>query len=137
MKKALGLALLFSVLALPTHAAMLTQDVCSKLARHEASGNVDYWPGVTVRGGRTVKANVRKKSDRSPLPTAVDISVLLQDRYAIPANPKLFNGEIPVSRFFVRSDGVVNYAGQPLDADDQQAISAVCRRAYGGGGGRR
>ena len=59
------------------------------------------------------------------------MTVLLQDRFAIPANPKLFNGEVPVSRFFVRSDGVVNYAGQPLNSDDQQAISAVCRRAFG------
>jgi hypothetical protein len=124
-------------LALPTHAAMLTQDVCSKLARHEASGNVDYQPSVTARGVSTVKAYVRKRNDRSRLPAAVDISVLLQDRYAIPSNPKLFNGEIPVSRFFVRSDGVVNYAGQPVDSDDQQAVSAICRRAYGGGGGRR
>ena len=78
-----------------------------------------------------VRADVRKEDDASPLPTAVDVSVLLQDRYAIPADPKLYRGELPVSRFFVRSDGVVNYAGQPLAAADQQAVSNICRRAYG------
>lgn len=113
-------------------AAMLTQDVCEKLAKHEAANNVDYRPGVTVRGKRVVRADVRRRNDPSPLPAAVDVTVLLQDRYGIPANPKLFKGEVPVSRFFVRSDGVVNYAGQPLATEDQQAVSAVCRRAYGG-----
>jgi hypothetical protein len=112
-------------------AAMLTAEVCATLAKHEAANNVAYQPGQTVRGGRVVPANVRAKNDLSPTPTAVDVTVLLQDRFAIPANPRLFNGEVPVSRFFVRSDGVVNYAGQPLNSDDQQAISAVCRRAFG------
>ncbi len=111
--------------------AILTEDVCLKLARHEAAGNVAYTPGVTARGGRVRRADARNSAGPEVFPARVDISVLLQDRYAIPANPKLYEGEIPVSRFFVRSDGVVNFAGQQLTTEDQKAVSDMCRRAWG------
>ena len=74
MKKALSLALPFSVLALSTHAVMLTQDVCAKFARHEAAGNVEYQDGVKVRGDHTVTANVRKKAT-VPLRSASSFSL--------------------------------------------------------------
>ena len=94
---------------------------------------VAYQPGVTSRGQRVRRASVRPGN--APRPASVDISILLQDRYAVPANPKaLFKGEIPVSRVFVRSDGGVNYAGQPLAAKDQQEISAICSMAWGSKG---
>lgn len=116
----------------PVSAAMLTEEVCRKLQAHERAGNVAYQPGVTARGKRVRRAGVLP--DNAPRPAGVDISILLQDRFRIPANPKLYKGEIPVSRVFVRSDGGVNYAGQPLSVDDQREISQICDGAWGSRG---
>jgi len=115
--------------ATPASAAMLTADVCKSLARHEAAGNVDYRPGYTVRGGRVVRASARPKSDRSPMPTRIDVTTLLEDRYLLPK--RRLQAEAFISRFIVRRDGVLSYAGQPLSLEDQQQISAICRRAFG------
>ncbi len=114
----------------PASAAMLTEEVCKKLHAHERAGNVAYQPGVTARGKRVRRASARPGN--APRPAGVDISILLQDRCRFPANPKLFKGEIPVSRLFVRSDGRMNYAGQPLSINDQQEISTICGTAWGG-----
>ena len=126
------LAVAGAVAAPPATAAMLKEEVCRKLQAHERAGTVAYQPGVTSRGQRVRRASVRPGN--APRPTSVDISILLQERYAVPANPKLYKGEIPVSRVFVRSDGGVNYAGQPLTAKDQQEISAICSMAWGSKG---
>lgn len=133
MRALIAIAFVFAV-ALPfspAGAAMLTEAVCAKLAKHEARGNVAYQPGVTTRGGKVVPANVRKQDDPAPTPTSVDLTVLLKDRYRVPRDRKLLNGEIPVSRLFVRSDGRMNYAGQPLTVEDQRQISLHCLRAWG------
>ncbi len=126
------LAVAGTIAAPPATAAMLTEEVCRKLQAQERAGNDAYQPGVNSRGQRVRRASVRPGN--APRPASVDISVLLQERYAVPANPKLFKGEIPVSRVFVRSDGGVNYAGQPLAVKDQQEISAICSMAWGGQG---
>jgi|GEM_PF-2560234 len=133
MRLVLALAIAAAALLAPasSNAAMLTESVCADLARQEAKGPVAYQPGVTVRGGRVVQADLRPKDDPAPYPTTVDVSVLLKDRLFVPARPNQLRGEVPVTRFVVRRDGVVTYAGQPLPADVQQNVSAICRRAWG------
>ena len=127
-----ALAIILSFVAAPAIAAMLTEDVCARLVRAEAAGAVAYQPGVTVRNGRVVKADLRPANDPSPYPTTVDISVLLKDRVIVPSARRELRGEAPVTRFVVGRNGVVTYAGQPLAADLQQGVSAICRRAWGG-----
>ena len=121
-----------AIAAPPATATMLTEEVCRKLQAHERAGNVAYKPGVNSQGQRVLRTSTRPGN--APRPAGVDISILLQDRYAVPPNPKLYKGEIPVSRVFVRSDGGVNYAGQPLTTADQQEISVICGMAWGSKG---
>ena len=117
--------------SLPADAAMLTQEVCADLARHEAAGSVAYQPGVTVRGGRVVAADLRPAEDATPMPATVDVSVLLKDSVHLPVAGGRLRGEVPVGLFQIRRDGTLLYAGQPLTPLVQQDVSAVCRRAYG------
>lgn len=113
--------------------AMLTKAVCDRLLQAETRNDVGYRPGVDVRGGKVVKADVRARNEISPLPTSVDVTVLLQDRFAVPRDPKFYKGEIPVSRFKVRQNGLVTYRGRPLAREDQQELSLICRSTWGAG----
>ncbi len=110
---------------------MLTEEACRKLHAHERAGNVACQPGVTSRGQRVRRVCPPRQCTPA---NKRRFGILLQERCAVPANPKLFKGEIPVSRVFVRSDGGVNYAGLPLATLDQQKISRICSMVWGSKG---
>lgn len=133
MERLIGFCLLVGLASAPAgaDAAMLTQEVCERLAKAERTGDVGYKPGYTADGRRVREADIRQANDRSPLPARVDVSVVLRDNYKVPRRRSLYRGELPVSRFTVREDGVLSYAGQPLAVADQQEISVICRGAWG------
>ncbi|MEQ9123110.1 MAG: hypothetical protein RIM80_11155 [Alphaproteobacteria bacterium] len=128
---ALAIFPLFSAVSGPAAAgAMQTEKVCIDLARKERAGDVAYQPGVDVRGRRVVRADVNPHPATIPAPSAVDVSVVLRGEDFAPGDRRL-RGEVPVGRFFVRSDGVVSYEGQPLTPEMQQEVSVVCRQVWG------
>lgn len=114
-------------------AARITQEVCRELVRYEAAGAVAYRPGVDIRGRRVVGADAGGQGGFRPLPTAVDVSVLLPKRILVPAEDEL-RSEVPISRFVVHEDGAMTFAGQILAPTEQQAIGVVCYEVYGEGG---
>lgn len=125
---------LFPVLAAASSStragAMLTEAVCAELDRHDRVAGAEYQPGVDVRGRRVVRADVSPHATTIPTPSAVDVSVVLRDGGFTPGDRRR-RGEVPVGRFFVRSDGGVSYDGQPLTPEMQQEVSAVCRQVWG------
>lgn len=99
---------------------------CSRLVKHVASADVNYQPGVDVRGNSVAPADLNSGSqvalpDGFSFPLTIDLSERLGlDSSDILARPVL--GEIKVS------GGKVTFNGEPLNSDEQRELAQKCQR---------
>ena len=99
---------------------------CKRLVRHVAAADVNYKPGVDVRGNAVKPADLNSGGqvglpEDFSFPLTVDLSERLGlDSSDILARPVL--GEIKVS------GGKVTFNGEPLRSDEQHEIAKKCKR---------
>jgi hypothetical protein len=105
----------------------VTRQDCGRLVRYQPSPGVAYQPGVDAHGQSVVPADIGGGYDIQPPETIViPIEVLVQDRFAIPANSVLWNAQAEVGVVTVR-DGQVYFEGKLLGDPETAALEQLCR----------
>ncbi|MEO3431768.1 hypothetical protein [Inquilinus sp. CAU 1745] len=105
----------------------ITERQCQALVPHVPAPDVAYRPGTDAMGRPVAPADLPGGS-RITLPDSFDIPITvdLADRYGIPADPALFDGEVRVG-IVTLEDNRLYFNGQPLTPEDEQVVAAACR----------
>lgn len=105
----------------------ITREDCQYLVRHEPAPDVAYQPGVDVHGRAVAPADLDSGSQiKLPETIYIPIEVNIGKRYGIPANSALWKATAEIGTVAVTGDQVT-FNGQPLTADDNAALAALCR----------
>ena len=115
-------------------AVQIRREDCARLVKHVPDPDVTYQPGVDVDGNPVAPADL-DGGYQITLPEVIEIpiTVLLQDRFGIPANSVLYKGEAEIGVAEVNLDGEkVTFNGQDLTSPEAQALSAACQEILRG-----
>lgn len=126
----LVIALGSTALAAEGGAVAIKRGDCERLVKHVPAPDVDYRPGVDAQGRPVVPADL-DGGHQLVLPETVriPITVLLQDRFGIPANSVLYEAEAEIGTAEVSLDGErVTFGGQELGDAEMRALAAACRQ---------
>lgn len=142
MARVAGLAcvLALGVITAPTpghaeeRAIEITRADCARLVKHEPAPDVTYQPGEDVYGRPVAPADLDGGYDLElPSTIRIPITVLLQDRFGIPANSALYKAEAEIGMVEVSLDGRhVTFNGQELTSRDAQALATACQEILRG-----
>ena len=103
---------------------------CKRLLRHEPRADVEYKPGVDVRGKPVAPADVPGSSAiKLPKTINIPIGIDLEKKYGLGAGGK-YTGESTIGTVSVRK-GRVYWNNEPLGDTEQARIAAACRKTYG------
>jgi hypothetical protein len=120
----------------------VTAQACKRIVEHVPAKDVEYKPGVSVRGKAVVPADLNGGSrNLVPDEITINIGVDLADRLGrarakaagqapTAANKPIlpYTGTAAMGTVTV-SNGQVLWNGQPLATDDQAALAAACRKS--------
>lgn len=112
---------------------------CSRLIAHQPGADVDYKPGVDVRGRKVAPADLAGSQPDIRLPDqiVIDIGFDLSKRFGIPdtqagPNANLYAGTGSVGKVTVDPrTGKASFNGQSLTSPEQEALAEACRRQAG------
>jgi hypothetical protein len=111
---------------------MVTAVDCQRLLAHIPSPDVAYKPGVDAYGRPVTPADLPSGDRVKPPETfTIDIEVDLQERFGIPRNSELFEGDVQLGSVEVMADGKAFYNGQSLQDPEQEALADYCRERLG------
>lgn len=124
---AVFLALLLTAAPVAAQAPLDTT-VCRTLPRHRPAADVEYRPGVDVRGNRVAPADLPGSAgampmDRFEIPVTLDFVRKLG--FATPGAGAL-PGMAEVGRFTLQGDRLL-FNGQPLNGPGEAELYALCR----------
>ncbi len=107
----------------------ITRADCSRLVKHVPAPDVTYQPGVDVHGKPVAPADLDGGYQVAlPRVIRIPITVLLDERFGIPANSVLYKAEAEIGVAEVDLvDGRVTFNGQDLAPAEAQALSAACQ----------
>lgn len=109
------------------------EKTCQKVQRHLARQDVNYKPGVDVRGKKVVPADIQSNQIVLPETISIDLSLPLQDLFDV-ANPparELQNAEVEVGRIdYDISSGQLSFNGQKLAEPALVKIGEKCYEVY-------
>jgi len=108
--------------------ARLAAADCAQLVRHVPAPDVAYRPGVDVHGRPVAPADLDAAEVTIPDTVLVLITLDLQERFGIPANSVLFEGNAGIGVVAVEGDRVT-FNGQELTDPEARALAAACQRA--------
>jgi hypothetical protein len=113
----------------PTGAAgaEIDLDTCRVLVPHSPRADVTHQPGRGVGGRAVAPADLDRRDPALPDRFAIDVSVLLGDRYGRPSRRELDRAELRAGRVEVDVDGRAWFNGRRLDAEDRDRLIVVCR----------
>jgi hypothetical protein len=106
---------------------------CEALVKYRQPPGVAYEPGVDAYGNPVAPADLPGSNQQLNLPPliAIPIDVDLQDRYHIPANSPLFEGDAQIGIVVADLNGNVTFNGQPLGDPEADALAEACARGLG------
>lgn len=114
----------------PAAVLELTSEQCRRLSRHVPDPGVSYQPGVDVRGRSVAPADLTDSGSHAaiepPETIVIPIEVDLFNRFGIPANPALFEGDAQVGEVLYK-DGKLYFNGQRLADGASDEIALYCR----------
>ncbi len=125
-----GWVIALVLLSLPAQAETLvvTADQCRTLTRHVPAPDVSYQPGVDADGQEVAPADLPGSVTLRPAERfSIDITVRLDRRFALPATPELYRGEVRVGQVEWR-DGSAWFDGQRLDDEATAALLGACAK---------
>lgn len=103
---------------------------CQQLVRHQASADVEYKPGVDVRGREVVPADVGGTQPKLRLPNqlTIDIGIDLGKRLGIGGGGNQFSSNVSIGKVtFDRRSGQITFNDQPIGNAHTNAIALKCR----------
>ena len=125
----LALGLTTAALADPQSELRVTRQDCSAITAYVPSADVEYRPGVDVRGRPVAPADLPgSPTIRLPDEIAIDIGFNLAEKYGIGAGGR-FRGETVLGRITVQQ-GRAYWNDQLLADPEQHAIAEACRKRY-------
>ena len=108
-------------------AVTVTRTDCTQVIRHQPAPDVAYSPGVDVNGDAVAPADLETGITVEPLSEInIPITIDLQERFGIPADPRLYEGEAYVGTV-THVDGRTLFNGRPLAAGGDVDLIAACR----------
>ncbi|MGD9743784.1 MAG: hypothetical protein AB7F08_14070 [Dongiaceae bacterium] len=118
----------------PTFAAdsivQMSREDCAQVVKHQPAADVAYQPGVDAHGNAVAPADLPGTPTLAlPPEIPVLISVDLQDRYNLPANSALYEGNAGIGVAMVDMNGNVTFNGKPLTDPESSALAAACQQA--------
>ncbi|WP_119303198.1 hypothetical protein [Dongia deserti] len=124
----IALVLLALTWALPANAEIaISRRDCERLVRHEPAADVTYQPGVDVHGQPVMPADLGGGAQiELPDVIYIPIEVLIQDKFAIPANSVLYDATALVGVVSVRGNQVY-FQDQVLADPEIAALEEACR----------
>lgn len=111
-----------------TQMVRVTKADCTRLVKHEPSPDVEFRPGVDVRGQAVAPAELDGSVEiELPSTVRVPIEADLFDRRGIPADRR-YQGEVEIGVVEIDlEDGRAIFNGQPLTSEAQAELSARCQ----------
>ena len=110
-------------------AVAIKREDCARLVKHVPAPDVEYRPGLDGQGRPVVPADLDAGYGIAlPETIRIPITVLLQDRFGIPANSDLYKGEAEIGLAEVSLDGErVTFNGQELGSLEAKALAGACQ----------
>jgi hypothetical protein len=110
----------------------ITREGCAALQQYVPAPDVDYRPGVDVDGNAVAPADLNGSPQiKIPDEIAIAITVLLQRKLGIPANPADYKPEAYIGTVVVKPDGRVYFNNQPLQDDAAFELAQLCQKQGG------
>lgn len=105
---------------------VISRDDCARAVRHVPAPDVAHRPGLDVQGRPVAPADL-PGTPKIQLPETIEIEITvdLQDRLGLPADPGKYAGEAKVGKVVYR-DGRAWFDGQPLTDESQARLAAAC-----------
>lgn len=131
--RTLALSMLFlcgTTVAATAHTVQISEQDCSDLARHVASADIIYQPGVDVNGNVVAPADLNAAGQiQAPDTITIPLTLDLASRLGIPAEGNAdFLARPVIGDVVVTSDGRVTFNGTPLTSDAQHELAQKCQR---------
>ena len=130
----IAFCLALSASAVPGLAAdsslQLSREDCMQVVKHRPTPDTIYQPGVDSHGNPVAPADL-EGTPTIVLPAVIPvlITVDLQERFHIPLNSALYEGNAGVGIATVDLDGNVTFNGEPLTDPEADALAAACDTA--------
>jgi hypothetical protein len=123
------LALLLYAAPATAQKASVTDAECRQLVEYVASQDVNYKPGVDVRGRPVAPADLSSGPQiQAPQNFTFDLNVDLK-QFGIPAGSPIFQPSVGIGKITVENGGRrVLYNGQPLGNSEQSALAKLCKQ---------
>ncbi len=110
----------------------ITRADCARLIEHVPAPDVAYQPGVDAYGRAVTPADLTGGAQiQVPETLHIPIEIDLLDRFGIPANPGLYESDIPIGEVVYRN-GRLTFEGQPLQDDAAAELSRRCQKIMNG-----
>ncbi|WP_147274870.1 hypothetical protein [Ferruginivarius sediminum] len=137
---ALTLAVLQTVASPPTMGAeartiRVTKADCARLVKYVGAPDVEYEPGVDVRGNPVTPPDLYGGSKiELPETVTIPIEVDLFDRLNLPSDRR-YEGDVQVGTVRIDvKDGHATFNGQPLTPEEQAELARKCQEVPRGEG---
>lgn len=109
---------------------MVTKRDCQRIIAHQPRGDVEYKPGVDVRGKKVKGADLPGGNPiKMPDEITIDVGINLADKYGLGAGGQ-YKAEGSVGKVTVKGNKTY-WNGQPLDQAEQNAIARACQEKFG------
>ncbi len=113
-------------------AVTITRADCARLVEHLPAPDVAYQPGVDAYGRAVAGADLNSGTQiQVPETLHIPIEIDLLERFGIPANPALYDADVPVGEVVYR-DGRLTFEGQPLQDEAAAELSKRCQKIMQG-----
>jgi flagellar basal body rod protein FlgF len=121
------LFLLLMLAASPASAQTVVLDdaACQAITRHVPDADVNYTPGVDVKGKPVVEADINAAPIKMPETVTFDITVDALKHVAISA-PAGTEALADVGRVEVKPDGSMLFNGAPLEGEAEAMLRSLC-----------
>jgi len=118
---------------IPSMAAAQTVEIssadCSSLVRHAPDADVAFKPGVGLDGAPVAPANLNGAPPFAlPESFSIPITVDLQKRLGIPADPAQYQTREFTVGTVVWQDGAARFNGQPLQSEESRQLALLCQQ---------
>ena len=111
---------------------IITRADCARLVEHVPAPDVAYQPGVDAYGRAVAPADLNSGAQiQAPEILRIPIEIDLFDRFGIPANPALYESDIPIGEVVYRN-GRLSFNGRPLQGDAAAELSRRCQEVIYG-----
>ena len=125
----IGFSILFVAAPAMAENVKVSKTDCSKLVKHQAASNVEYKPGVDVRGKKVAPADLDGGTQlKLPEELTIDIGMDLAKKYSLTGgSPNLYTAESTLGKVTFKN-GKATFNGQSLTPADQDALAEACKQ---------